>query len=393
MYYFCFIFFFIDCNESKEDLIKNNQGIFLFVFLSYIGKILFIIPEKLINRSMEKEKEKEKSDNKDLYKEKGNMVELIFNDLSDRITYKDIINIIIISILLLIFDFLKSYISFNNDYKINRNYIYMKFLFLFLISKYFYKIKYYKHQNISIIIIVIFELIKSIIRIIAGNNAFDLLKDLFISIILSFLEAICITYFKGLMLYKYFSPYKTTFIFGIIDASITLILFIIFSFIPVGDKIGFVKYEDKVYFDNIFFIFENYNIGQFIILIVLIIFLGTNRFLYNMTINYYSVYHLFILFQASDSWDILNEQIDNNNKILLKNLFHLCNLFELFFNLVFLEIIELNFCGLNKNTKKNINIRAKEDIKLLDSEMREAESFIQVNTINNDLDDDETSNN
>ena len=112
-----------------------------------------------------------------------------------------------------------------------------------------------------------------------------------------------------------------------------------------------------------------------------------------MTINYYSVCHLFILLQASDSWDILNEQIDNNNKILLKNLFHLCNLFELFFNLVFLEIIELNFCGLNKNTKKNINIRAKEDIKLLDSEMREAESFIQVNTINNDLDDDETSNN
>ena len=30
--------------------------------------------------------------------------------------------------------------------------------------------------------------------------------------------------------------------------------------------------------------------------------------------------------------------------------------------LIYLEIFELNFCGLNKNTKRNIDLRAKEDL-------------------------------
>ena len=37
-------------------------------------------------------------------------------------------------------------------------------------------------------------------------------------------------------------------------------------------------------------------------------------------------------------------------------------IFDIFFILVFLEFIELNFCGLNKNLKRKIIIRAEEDI-------------------------------
>ena len=42
--------------------------------------------------------------------------------------------------------------------------------------------------------------------------------------------------------------------------------------------------------------------------------------------------------------------------------------------MIFLEIIELNFCGLNKNTKRNIQIRANEDIQ----ETKQEEDLIEV---------------
>ena len=146
---------------------------------------------------MEKKKKNQKK--KDL-EQRGNAIELIFNYTSNIITSKDIRNIIIISILFLIIDYFKFYISFN-DFKFYKDYNYMEFLFLFLISKYFYKIKYYKHQYISIIIIVIFEFIKSIILIIIINkpSIYNLFKDLSISFISSFVEAICITYSKEVM--------------------------------------------------------------------------------------------------------------------------------------------------------------------------------------------------
>ena len=376
-------------DPSEDDDKRVFLGIFLITFLSYIGQILFIIPEKLINRSMGKKKEKEESETTDLNEQKGNRVELIFNNLSADISYESTINIIIISILLLIIDYLNFYITFNEN-KFNRNFFFMEFLFLFLISKYFYKMNYYKHQYISIIIIVILEFSKSIIIIINNySNIATLFKDLSISFILSCLEAICVSYCKGLMLYKYFSPYRVCFIFGIINSSITLILFIIFSFIPVGEKLGFVHYNNKDYFDNIIYVFKHYKIGHFIILIISTIFLGAERFLYNQTINYYSVCHLFILIQTTDSLDILTGQIDKKDKNLDMNSYHLFNSIEIFFSLVFLELIELNFCDLSKNIKKNINKRADQDMYLLKAENRESELFIKDD---GDVEDDESIN-
>ena len=40
----------------------------------------------------------------------------------------------------------------------------------------------------------------------------------------------------------------------------------------------------------------------------------------------------------------------------------ICLIIMLFFSLVFNEIIELNFCGLSRNTKRNMASRAKDEI-------------------------------
>ena len=63
-------------------------------------------------------------------------------------------------------------------------------------------------------------------------------------------------------------------------------------------------------------------------------------------------------FQLNDFFR--NLEIYTSNNIILF-LMIIIGALELFVTLVFLEIIELNFCGLNKNIKKNIQIRALED--------------------------------
>ena len=52
----------------------------------------------------------------------------------------------------------------------------------------------------------------------------------------------------------------------------------------------------------------------------------------------------------------------------------------LFFSLVFNEIIELNFCGLSRNTKKNINYRAKNEI--IESNLIKSLTIEEDNDIN-----------
>ena len=56
-----------------------------------------------------------------------------------------------------------------------------------------------------------------------------------------------------------------------------------------------------------------------------------------------------------------------------------------FMILVFVEIIELNFCGLSKMTKENIELRAR-----LDSIVGDENDINDIKDINNCCDDDET---
>ena len=50
------------------------------------------------------------------------------------------------------------------------------------------------------------------------------------------------------------------------------------------------------------------------------------------------------------------------------------NCFEIFGVLVFTETIELNFCGLNINLKRNIMFRAGNEVNLIDKQKDENES-------------------
>ena len=77
-----------------------------------------------------------------------------------------------------------------------------------------------------------------------------------------------------------------------------------------------------------------------------------NLILYNFTI-----FHLLLPWQIYESFNtIIDSQKDPKNYFLI--FFHI---FEIFFILVFIEFIELKFCGFDYNIKKNIQKRASKD--------------------------------
>ena len=217
-----------------------------------------------------------------------------------------------------------------------------------------------------------------------------MIKDLSFQIIIGLFEAIIFTYSKYLMEIKFFSPYKATYIFGFINGIITLILLIIISYFSVG-SLGLVESKySYYYFDNYYFIFDNFNIGQIILIFFSTIFLGINKLIFNITINYFTVCHLFLLFPVIEFSTNIKQEILNKFGIVPLLIINICDVLEFIFFLVFLEIIELNCFGLNKYTKKNIKKRAEEDIDLLllNENMRNDTEIIENNSIlvNNDND-------
>jgi hypothetical protein len=99
----------------------------------------------------------------------------------------------------------------------------------------------------------------------------------------------------------------------------------------------------------------------------------------NLILDNYTIFHLLLPWQIYESFNtIIDSTKDTNNIYLLP--FHI---FEIFFILVFIEFIELKFCGLNYNIKKNIQIRAEQDSileigEILDDSLNEDEKIIMI---------------
>ena len=381
-----FIFLIIFCSDDENlNNILMNRGLFQKNFLSYIGLSLCIIPELILKRKVKKENKDDHSILSKSYKKSRLIIKLIYNDYSDRITFRDRIYIVLFSFLLLIVDSLKAFLSYKQSV-FDGGYNSLILIFLVVISIYIYNIPFYKHHYCCIIFIMIIELIKYIFKIIYFYSSnFELLDDILIQIIVGFAEAAVITYLKGLMEFKFFSPYKACYVFGFINTIITLILFFVVSYIPI--KNGLVEYGDgenkNYYIDNIFFVFHNYNIKQMIIMFFMSIILGMFKLLINIISNYYTVCHIFILIQTEDFSQSVSQKIQTNSggiwNIFLISFF---GFLEFFITLVFLEIIEIGCFGLNKNTKKSIKKRAEEETKLLDN----PDTELMNETLNSDID-------
>lgn len=373
-------FYSILYSKPKEEIIKNDSknkeikvdileektnNVLLKSFLKYFGFSLFIIGEIIRKRiSFGREKEQKTVNKQNPFK----ALDLNKDETKDThiITFKDILIIVCISFAHLIDEFLAILIKtlgHSENITINEVYNSIEFTFLFLISYLIFKLHYYKHQYISIIIIIIvyvFQIILKLIIKIEEEQRNLFLKISGIQIVRAFIDSLFIGYSKALMEYKYFSPYKALYIFGFINGIIMIIIYIIFNFITVelNSKFCSIIYEGKCYLDNLSSIFNGFSFAQFIGLFLYMIDTSGTQLIFNLIVNDYTICHIFPYFIAKAFYEIFKETS------LVFIISFILNSFEFLISFIFIEIIILNFCGLNKNVKKNIEKRAKLDYEI-----------------------------
>ena len=225
-------------------------------------------------------------------------------------------------------------------------------IFMTLFSYWILKTKLYKHHYLAIATIIIFGIIYNIIMdVFTYENITKNYKNyisFFFTEILFSLNYFLIKYFMHI---KYMISYEILFYEGVFELTLGIITYIITTSINKLDN--FIDFCKEI----------KENPLQVLVIIGLIII----NFLYNtflfIIIDAFSPFHIFLSNVLSEfivfiySFFEFNENYDYTKIILGFILLILC----LFMILVYIEIIELNFCGLSNMTIKNIELRARLD--------------------------------
>ena len=211
-----------------------------------------------------------------------------------------------------------------------------------------FKVKLYKHHILSIILIIIIGLIIDLVT----NNLQTEIVDKTVLLLLKFLKEVIfslhIVIAKYVMERKYVSVYELSFHIGVFNL-IFLGAFVIIDY----NYIGIDNYEDY---------FNNFNSTELLVVFgVILTQIGINLgTLFTAKNN--SPCHVFIIFVFGQLAYYKNLKDDLILVIISLILI-------LFLSLIFNEIIEINFCGLSHNLKRNIASRA------------ESESFSNCDTL------------
>ena len=340
-------------NKEQQFNISLEKNLLVALFLENLGLSLCFIPELI---------------------RKNNSSFKARKDINyGKMTLKDIFTFGIISLTSLISNF--AYI-FHQKFKqtnpilLNINNYIVFFIILYILSLFYFKWNYYNHQYIPFFILIIILISRYIYEIYLFSNfnikIQDILIELSLNSITFFFKALYIGFTKKILMENYyFSPYKVCYVFGIINGLIIFFLLLILSIIRCNQ--GFfcsVEYNEQYYFDNIFNFFNENTFAQISIYLFAYITKTVVSILINMVIQSYSICHIFLLYEVIVFIPKIVPFISAilNPKIMV---IFISYILEVILVLIFLEKLELNFCGLNKNLKKNIQNRA--DIEMRDS--------------------------
>ena len=222
----------------------------------------------------------------------------------------------------------------------------LEIIIILIISIYLLKSKFYIHHFIGLIMFVLLSLVIDI----QFNLSFLKPGILFAFIYLIFiiLDAFFISYEKYMMDILYYSPYTIVCSIGVLFlATCFCVLILIFRF-------GSMMYDGKKYkLPNFSDYFRENDYKD----VLIHFFYKTSfRFFLNilkiLTIYYFTQNHIYTTYIFIKLFDLLLKKENN-----LKYISILFFIFQFLGLLVYLEIIELNFCNLNENTKKNIRER------------------------------------
>ena len=249
----------------------------------------------------------------------------------------------------------------------------IEMLFLTVASIILLKYKYFIHHYISIAGFILFGnfsdiLLKYYPQIIDYGAVINIVQ------ILSIIVDVIYYYYQKYMMEKLFYHYwRIGFTFGV-----SLLLFptivLIYVLVEKGNSDPIII-NGKDFYSY----FRNEDVGlKFGKQILTYIFAFVSNALYILNIYHFSPNYILISFQFSKFVDVLINEHEDKNKYYCIIFF----IFQLFFLTIYLEILELNFCKLNKNTKKNIELRS-----ILDSSGQKGR-YLSTDLENIDINDD-----
>jgi len=144
---------------------------------------------------------------------------------------------------------------------------------------------------------------------------------------------------------KYYSPLKVCYLIGFINFIVISLIFL-FILLVIKDDLNFI-------FD--LSLLKKFGVFGFIIYFLFFSLLeGIIKLLINIVLNKYTTLHLFIFFKLDSLIDSSIFIVDPESKKEEKYKYFIeliLQFIELFMYSVYLEMIELNFCGLSENTK------------------------------------------
>ena len=378
---------------KKHILIKN-----LFMYLGFIifGLIFFYI---FIIRN--NKKEKNLIDN---MKNKRANSGLIYNGKIQIRTSNSVIEILIVSLFFSIFYEINIIVYSFGFYDFDLWTFNIIFTIFFI--KIYYSLDQYSHQLYSLIFVFFINLIFIILssflprkekeNINSYNHTAELFREqLFcipiylIFILNSYLVSFSRVKSKVLMEFNYISPYKIIILigfFGLLITSILLTFTSIFKCEGKITKICDVIYEDgrnelDKYYDNFLIYFSNLKLKnetfefwlEILLIIPLFSFLNFMKILVEMLTIFY-LNPFYILFSNNLYYGTRNilSFIFNykSNPLNIKKfiLDSTCDFLCILAYLIYLEIIECRFCGLNKNLKKSLFERSKKDLNIIEDD-------------------------
>ena len=241
-------------------------------------------------------------------------------------------------------------------------------IFLALFSYLLLKMKLYKHHYLSVGTIFIIGIADNFI---SGYFDKDKIKQNYKGYIIYFIVESTFNslyvFNKFIMVNKFIKSYVILFFQGIIELVLGIISLVITT-----------KYFKN--FDNFFLYIEDLNKSEIFFFFGLILANFVTYLTIYIIIDIFTPFHIFLLTILSDMIILIIEGgsyfSEDINASIMYIFFVIIGIFMI---LVFIEIIQLNFCGLSYMTKKNIEERARLDSKLIDDENNE-------NTIKNNGD-------
>lgn len=347
----------------------------IFGICSSFGMFLAIIPllisRILMKRSMANKIEKNKS-------KSSNDIEipLIYNKSTEEIKRFKFIFIFFSSLT----DFTQSLLAIIvYDESIIINFWVIDIIFLSLLSYKLLNIEIYRHQILSMILIIIFGIIMDL--------SYGSLKEFFHNIGYFLLRIFCEFFFslsqilnKYSMDIKFSPPYEVCVFIGMYTFFFYLIGLFISSNLPCNHKFCVVEDEksNNNYFDNFKLYTNKINGKEMIYFVLEMILLGLINILNILTIKYFNPCYSIIILVIGRIVLIIRQFFIEIKTRDIVNIFILILIFLVL--LLYAEIIELNFCGIHKNTKENIEKRGDLEVE---------KDCIQTESINSDEDNNE----